>query len=87
MTLDLTGINSKVALHQLFKSELHFPEWYGVSWDAFWDCIIAIADMPNQLTLTHWEEFARECPHDMEILRQIIQDYAETKAPKRIVLA
>ena len=87
MTLDLTGIRSKAALHQLFKAELQFPDWYGVSWDAFWDCIIAIVDMPMQLTLTNWDEFAQACPHDMQILRQVIRDYAETMAPKQIVLA
>lgn len=86
MTLDLTGINTKVALHQLFKAELYFPEWYGVSWDAFWDCIIAVVEMPAQLTLTHWDEFARQCPRDIAILRQIIQDYNQTMAPKRMEL-
>ncbi|MFD1140912.1 barstar family protein [Larkinella insperata] len=87
MTLNLTGITSKATLHQLFKTELHFPEWYGVSWDAFWDCIVAVVEMPHVLTLTNWEEFAQQCPRDMQILRQIIHDYEETMTPKRIVLA
>ncbi|GAB3326908.1 barstar family protein [Larkinella ripae] len=86
MTLDLTGITSKMALHQLFKTQLHFPDWYGPSWDAFWDCIVAVVEMPQQLTLTHWEQFAQQCPADMQILRQIIQDYGQTMAPKSIVL-
>ncbi|MPR33936.1 barstar family protein [Salmonirosea aquatica] len=87
MTLDLTGIKTKAALHQLFKNELQFPDWYGVSWDAFWDCIVAVVEMPEQLTLVHWDEFARECPRDMQILQQVVQDYGATMAPKRIVLA
>ncbi|WP_449555803.1 barstar family protein [Hymenobacter tibetensis] len=24
-----------------------FPDWCGASWDAFWDCIIAIVEMPE----------------------------------------
>lgn len=87
MTLNLTGINTKTALHQLFKTELRFPDWYGVSWDAFWDCIVAVVEMPVQLTLTHWDEFAQQCPRDMQILRQIVQDYNQAMAPKCIVLA
>lgn len=87
MTVDLTNITSKVAFHQLLKAELHFPDWYGVSWDAFWDCIIAVVEMPAELQLIHWQEFARQCPHDMEILHKIVQDYNETMAPRRIVLA
>ncbi|WP_394333795.1 barstar family protein [Spirosoma endophyticum] len=35
MILDLIGIISKTTLHYLFKTELHFPDWYSVSWDAF----------------------------------------------------
>lgn len=87
MTLDLTGIDSKTALHYLFKAELQFPDWYGVSWDAFWDCIIAVVEMPAQLVLSNWEEFAGQCPRDMDILRRVIQDYNQTMAPKSIVLA
>ncbi len=37
MTIDLTGIATKAAFHQMMKSQLGFPDWYGVSWDAFWD--------------------------------------------------
>lgn len=86
-TIDLTGIATKTALHNLFKAELNFPDWYGVSWDAFWDCIVAVVEMPMQLTLTNWNEFASQSPHDMQILRRVIDDYAETMAPRRIVLA
>ncbi|WP_080237504.1 barstar family protein [Spirosoma rigui] len=87
MTVDLTNITSKVAFHHLLKQELHFPDWYGVSWDAFWDCIIAVVEMPIQVQLIHWQDFARQCPRDMEILNKIIQDYNETMAPRRIILA
>jgi RNAse (barnase) inhibitor barstar len=86
MTLDLTGITSKAAIHQLFKDRLEFEEWYGANWDAFWDSIVAIVEMPPVLTLTNWEEFAEHCPRDMQILRQVIQDYAVEMHPKQIVL-
>jgi RNAse (barnase) inhibitor barstar len=53
MTIDLTGITSKAAIHQLFKKLLSFEDWYGANWDAFWDSIVAIAEMPPVLTLTN----------------------------------
>jgi hypothetical protein len=37
--------------------------------------------------LCNWQEFAEACPKDMQILRQIIHDYAEEMPAKRIVLA
>ena len=86
MTLDLTGITTKQALHELFKGKLGFPEWYGPSWDAFWDCIVAIVELPEPLTLVNWEDFAQACPKDMAILRQVIQDYEEYRPGKHIIL-
>jgi len=90
MTLDLSGITTKADLHKLFKTHLGFPDWYGVgwvSWDAFWDCIIAIVELPEQLILVNWEAFAQACPKDMGILRQVIQEYEAERPGKRIVLA
>ncbi|MBO0361162.1 barstar family protein [Hymenobacter sp. BT186] len=87
MTLDLSGITTKAALHTLFKNQLGFPEWYGPSWDAFFDCIIAIVELPDQLVLINWQKFDQSCPKDMGILRQVIQDYEAERPGKRIVLA
>jgi len=87
VTIDLTGINSKVAIHQAFKQHLGFPDWYGPSWDALWDAIIAVVEMPDEVVLRNWQEFAEACPKDMQILRQIIADYHEELHSKRLVLA
>lgn len=85
--IDLAGINSKVEIHQAFKQHLGFPDWYGPSWDAFWDAIIAVVEMPDEVTLRNWQEFAQACPKDMQILRQIISDYHAEKPAKRLQLA
>jgi RNAse (barnase) inhibitor barstar len=86
MTLDLTGITTKAALHELFKTALGFPEWYGPSWDAFWDSATAIVAMPDRLTLIHWQGFAEHCPRDFGILQRVISDYNTDMAPKCLVL-
>ena len=87
MTIDLRGITSKQAFHELIKRELGFPEWYGVSWDAFWDCIVAVVQMPQQVTFINWEELAQACPKDMGILRQVMQDYEAYRPTYRMRLA
>ncbi|UOR05952.1 barstar family protein [Hymenobacter aerilatus] len=86
LTLDLSGLTTKADLHMFFKRELAFEDWYGVSWDAFWDSIVAIADMPVVLTLQHWQDFAAACPRDMKILREVIADYNDYVPSKRIEL-
>jgi RNAse (barnase) inhibitor barstar len=86
VTIDLAGITSKVAIHQAFKQHLGFPDWYGPSWDALWDAIIAVVEMPDEVVLRNWQEFAEACPKDMHILRQIIHDYSEEVPNRRLVL-
>ena len=86
-TLDLTGITTKAALHALFKAQLHFPDWYGPSWDAFFDCIVAVVPMPDELRLVSWQEFAAASPPDMAILHRVVDDYAREVPGRRIVLA
>lgn len=86
MTIDLTGIDTKAAFHGLMKRELGFPDWYGVSWDAFWDAIIAVVEMPDRVVLQHWQAFAQACPHDMAILRDIIANYPREKPGKQLLL-
>ncbi|MBF9222092.1 barstar family protein [Hymenobacter ruricola] len=87
MTIDLTHIDTKAAFHMLMKRELHFPDWYGVSWDAFWDAIVAVVEMPDVVVLTHWQAFAAACPQDMLILRDIIAHYPLEKSGKQLLLA
>ena len=86
VTIDLTGIESKVAIHEAFKQHLGFPNWYGPSWDAFWDAIIAVVEMPDEVTLLNWQGFAQACPKDMQILQQIIADYQIQMPTKRLAL-
>ncbi|MBF9143376.1 barstar family protein [Hymenobacter properus] len=86
MTIDLTHVDTKAAFHMLMKRELGFPDWYGVSWDAFWDAIIAVVEMPDVVVLEHWQTFAQACPKDMQILLQIIDDYQQEKPGKWLLL-
>lgn len=85
--INLAGIGSKASIHEAFKQQLGFPDWYGPSWDAFWDAILAVVEMPDEVVLLNWQEFAQACPKDMQILRQIISDYQIEKPSKRLQLA
>ncbi|MGY3089596.1 ribonuclease inhibitor [Hymenobacter sp. UYAg731] len=86
MTIDLTHVDTKAAFHHTMKRELHFPDWYGENWDAFWDVITAVVEMPDCVVLQHWERFAQACPGDMLILRDIIANYPQEKPGKQLLL-
>ena len=86
IAIDLTGTTTKAAFHQTMKTQLGFPDWYGGGWDAFWDAIIAVVEMPDTVVLQHWQAFAQACPHDMAILRDIIANYPREVPGKQILL-
>jgi len=86
MVIDLAGCKTKEAIHEVFRQKLEFPEFYGANWDAYWDAITGLVEMPDEVELVHWHDFAQACPRDMQILREIINDYSEQLPGKRITL-
>lgn len=44
-TVDLTGCNYVMELHQRFQDALNFPDYYGKNLDAFWDGISIDCDV------------------------------------------
>lgn len=75
MTIDLSPIGSVQELHLKFKTELGFPDFYGMNWDAFWDAITGLVEMPEELILIHFEKLEEVLPSDAEILREMVVKY------------
>ena len=72
VTIDLSDINSPRQLHAALASALGFPSFYGMNWDAFWDAITGLVDMPQQLELRGWQDFATRLPVDATTLQRIL---------------
>ena len=62
-------------LHLKFKTELDFPDFYGMNWDAFWDTITGLIEMPDELILINFDKLEDTLSSDAEILRDLITDY------------
>ena len=86
MTIDLTGIDTEAAFHRLMRRELGFPEWCGANWDAFWDAIRGLVEMPECVVLQHWQGFAMACPRAMQVLRDIIARYNQEMPGRQLLL-
>lgn len=84
MIIDLKNIESIEQLHEMFSKDLDFPGWYGMNWNAFWDAITGLVEMPAKLTLSGWDEFSTRFPEDSQILTEIIDDYNKEFVNKRI---
>lgn len=76
--IDLRNARTPDQLHQLLEASLGFPGWYGRNWDAFWDSITALVEMPAILRLTGWEEFASRLPHDAQLMKRCLDDLSKT---------
>ncbi|ANH35083.1 barstar family protein [Ralstonia nicotianae] len=75
--IELGDIESVVQLHERLMNQLHFPGWYGKNWDAFWDAIVALVDMPHVLRLKNWPEFERRFPRDAKLMADCLCNMAK----------
>lgn len=56
----------------MLGATLGFPNWYGRNWDAFWDAITGLVEMPTMLQLTGWSGFAQRLPRDAQLMQQCL---------------
>ena len=77
VTIDLSDINTARQLHASLAAALAFPSMYGMNWDAFWDAITGLVDMPQQLELVGWQAFVTRLPGDAAILQRILARMAQ----------
>ncbi|KAA0946941.1 MULTISPECIES: barstar family protein [unclassified Pseudomonas] len=72
--IDLSSIKDSQELHSTLSNVLGFPDWYGQNWDAFWDAITGLVEMPITLQLSGWDIFSEHLPQDARLLQQCLTD-------------
>ena len=82
--VQLTDVASKSDLHRVLSHALNFPSWYGNNWDAFWDAITGLVEMPHRLELIGWREFSARLPQEAATLEQILSDLQQESAESGI---
>lgn len=87
--IDLSLATTPANLQLLLRDSLGFPGWYGCSWDAFWDAITALVEMPETLSLIGWTEFITRLPQDAAIMRKCLDDMSTTypKFASKVIFA
>jgi ribonuclease inhibitor len=74
--IDLSAVTTPDELQLLLLRSLDFPDWYGCNWNAFWDAITGLVEMPRRLRLVGWAGFAARLPGDARLMRECLDDMA-----------
>ena len=72
--IDLSNIKSAEELHQRFFDKFDFPGFYGMNWDAFWDTITGLIEMPDKLILKNHKDLLNKLPEDYNLMMECFED-------------
>lgn len=75
--IDVTNVTNSNQLHSLLKKNLDFPDFYGMNWDAFWDAITGLVEMPKKLILIGWDNVEKTIPNDAVLMKDLINKLNE----------
>lgn len=46
-----------------------------MNWDAFWDTITGLVELPQKLLLVGWNNLKNKLPEDTEIITSLLSDF------------
>jgi RNAse (barnase) inhibitor barstar len=76
VAVDLSACRSGREVHEKLARALDFPDFYGRNWDAFWDAITGLVQMPKRLRVIGWAQLERRLPRDAELMRSCLDRMA-----------
>lgn len=62
--IDVSNITTSKQLHERLKQSLESPDFYGMNWNAFWDAITGLVEIPKKLIIVGWKNLVRNIPED-----------------------
>ncbi|UPM52665.1 barstar family protein [Gottfriedia acidiceleris] len=77
LIIDVTKVRTNNELHTLLKEKLKFPSYYSEDWDAFWETITGIVELPNKIEFVGWSEMAKRLPEDSKIMKECLLEHNE----------
>ncbi len=77
-TLDFTNLQYYLEFHEIIRDELDFPDYYGMNWDAMWDCLTDMVGEPLHIEIIGLDvleqKFGDTAQKLIDILREL-KDY------------
>ncbi|MFC4323264.1 barstar family protein [Litchfieldia salsa] len=75
LTIDVSSIKTSKELHLLLKESLELPDFYGENWNAFWDAITGLIDLPMNIQFIGWSNLEEKLPSDANTLIECLTDF------------
>ncbi|MFX3635320.1 MAG: barstar family protein [Candidatus Pristimantibacillus sp.] len=75
--LEVGSIRNSGELHLLLQEGLDFPDYYGMNWDAFWDAITGLVELPETVVFIGWERMMAVLPNDARMLSDMFTQFNE----------
>ncbi|MBC1484517.1 barnase inhibitor [Listeria sp. FSL L7-1509] len=73
--INLANVTNKNELQVLLKNSLDFPEFYGENWDAFWDTITGLVELPEEIIFEQWSVFSELLPEEAIKLTKTLEAF------------
>ncbi|EAC6223013.1 barnase inhibitor [Listeria monocytogenes] len=75
VTIDLKKVSTKEELQILLKRNLDFPDYYGINWDAFWDTITGVVELPDKIIFENWLDLEESIPDEANSLKEMLENF------------
>ena len=87
--IDLAGRHDKAGLLASTAEALHFPDWFGHNWDAWFDCLVDLRWRPAGgyvLVFEHADELRRTSPETFDTATSILEEVAQVWSTRNVPL-
>jgi ribonuclease inhibitor len=81
LEIDVGAVSTRDELHSLLFEAFGFPEYYGMNWDAFDECIRDVA-VPGIVRVTRIEALRSRLPREAELFVRCLEDFAQSHEPR-----
>ncbi|PGS03613.1 MULTISPECIES: barstar family protein [Bacillus] len=75
--INVGNVSNEQELQKLLKEKLDSPNFYGENWNAFWDTITGLVELPETIVFKNWGEFERKLSEDANLLKNMLNKFNE----------
>ena len=75
--LDVSKVQTARDFQKVLKKQLGFPDFYGMNWDAFWDAITGLVELPDEIIILGWNKLIENLPDDAREFEELMREFSK----------